>query len=610
MIIIVDMKRITSKKEFKSSPEVILKCKLNLHSTECCETQRVTKKKLQCKRPEIAFKKEVNHKVDSNGFIISPKSKLKSLVILSANNIESKKDFKSKIEELQCKFKIYKESKELTLNKQKYTQENMNRNDCKNPGDKVISLSNNHRRRDLEIKILGLKAKKLYKQLHNKLAEDSNNIKELEREVPRVNSASEERMGDVFEFNKKDSEEFPLTSFHNTNPIEEKQAQEGLSELSISEVRKVSFTDEMCKRLRNILMTDEKLNSIKEMEEQVKRQYNVKVSEAKRSEGTENHKNWYLTKMNLLNSFKKKVVAKTLKHVANLIELEEDLKDNYTIQETFNSNSMKAKESVKEETEERKSETVLMEHKVDSIVNSIIADIIDTTVIPKREFPKQDVMYQRLRIPRGVHTELWSTELYIDDVFNEVMKDSEKFLASLIVPLNCDPEFILNQLQSDTGDYLGILDQQTTPSILPIELYFAIENKRQLQLIDSVNTTAEEKEMIQKCASIHDKCIFDAINDSLDYYRPYELKGSPVPWSKRIRQLTYRNGSTEVIQEVLLGAKTRVLIWAMINIGMPSSEDLSSLVDQLKDGTASMSRKKEEKLLEVITNEVKVLEKK
>lgn len=31
---------------------------------------------------------------------------------------------------------------------------------------------------------------------------------------------------------------------------------------------------------------------------------------------------------------------------------------------------------------------------------------------------------------------------------------------------------------------------------------------------------------------IHNKVIFDALNESLDYYRPYGVNGLPLPWSQ------------------------------------------------------------------------------
>jgi len=41
--------------------------------------------------------------------------------------------------------------------------------------------------------------------------------------------------------------------------------------------------------------------------------------------------------------------------------------------------------------------------------------------------------------------------------------------------------------------------------------------------------------------NIHNKVVFDAVNEALDGYRPYGLKGPPLPWSKQIRALTNKN---------------------------------------------------------------------
>ena len=41
--------------------------------------------------------------------------------------------------------------------------------------------------------------------------------------------------------------------------------------------------------------------------------------------------------------------------------------------------------------------------------------------------------------------------------------------------------------------------------------------------------------------NIHNKVIFDAVNEALDGYRPYGLKGPPLPWSNQTRFLTNKN---------------------------------------------------------------------
>lgn len=33
---------------------------------------------------------------------------------------------------------------------------------------------------------------------------------------------------------------------------------------------------------------------------------------------------------------------------------------------------------------------------------------------------------------------------------------------------------------------------------------------------------------------IHNKAIFDAYNESLDYFRPFGIKGRPLPWRKNV----------------------------------------------------------------------------
>ena len=62
--------------------------------------------------------------------------------------------------------------------------------------------------------------------------------------------------------------------------------------------------------------------------------------------------------------------------------------------------------------------------------------------------------------------------------------------------------------------------------------------------------------------------MFDAINDALDCYRPYGIKGPPLPWSLEVRDLTYRNGSVSMAEEVIYSAKIKVMNWALVNAGI------------------------------------------
>ena len=58
--------------------------------------------------------------------------------------------------------------------------------------------------------------------------------------------------------------------------------------------------------------------------------------------------------------------------------------------------------------------------------------------------------------------------------------------------------------------------------------------------------------MLAEWENIHNKVLFDAVNDCLDEFRPYGLRGPPSPWSGQTRALTYRysQNAKEVLQHV------------------------------------------------------------
>ena len=99
---------------------------------------------------------------------------------------------------------------------------------------------------------------------------------------------------------------------------------------------------------------------------------------------------------------------------------------------------------------------------------------------------------------------------------------------------------------------LGMIQQQQP--VLSVELYLDIERKKDYVLLaDSISEVnlsynssvqkpelVENQSMLAEWENIHNKVLFDAVNDALDEFRPYGLKGPPAPWSGQTRALTYR----------------------------------------------------------------------
>lgn len=58
-----------------------------------------------------------------------------------------------------------------------------------------------------------------------------------------------------------------------------------------------------------------------------------------------------------------------------------------------------------------------------------------------------------------------------------------------------------------------------------------------MQLPSNDNYTEESYLILTEAFHIHNKLIFDAINQVLQQYRPYGTKGIPMPWSSETRSL-------------------------------------------------------------------------
>jgi hypothetical protein len=69
--------------------------------------------------------------------------------------------------------------------------------------------------------------------------------------------------------------------------------------------------------------------------------------------------------------------------------------------------------------------------------------------------------------------------------------------------------------------------------------------------------------LILECEHIHNKVLFDCINEILDKYRPYGKEGFPLPWSTRSRKL----GTSDLInfERIFDGIKSDVTLKLLIN---------------------------------------------
>lgn len=90
---------------------------------------------------------------------------------------------------------------------------------------------------------------------------------------------------------------------------------------------------------------------------------------------------------------------------------------------------------------------------------------------------------------------------------------------------------------------------QKYPQTLQLDLYLTLEKRRKdaresalaEEKKEETTTPASQTDILKillaECEHIHNKVLFDCINDSLLQFRPFGKDGGPAPWSRRNRRL-------------------------------------------------------------------------
>ena len=226
----------------------------------------------------------------------------------------------------------------------------------------------------------------------------------------------------------------------------------------------------------------------------------------------------------------------------------------------------------------------------------------------------------------AINTDTESIQSYIKGLFKKVDKGEEEFVSNLSSALQRNPLEILMHLQNTLYELDSFEQLPYQPSVLTVDVYLDIERGRKRveenELIEKQKILKEEhdKQKLKdgvtpspipsprsdgdsstsddrseftrdqemnirlfnlKCEweNIHNKVIFDAVNEALDGLRPYGLKGPPLPWSKQNRTLTYRNGDVDNVPKIFEQVENKVMSWAKTYAG---TLNFSELLKQYK----------------------------
>jgi len=161
----------------------------------------------------------------------------------------------------------------------------------------------------------------------------------------------------------------------------------------------------------------------------------------------------------------------------------------------------------------------------------------------------------------GIKTDEDFITQYIDELFTEVCdKNKSRLISEINKSLAKSPLEVLTNLQNP--EYNHMIQNQLPHEINPVvslSTYLVLEVKY---------SNLPYNEYIH----IHNKAIFDAVNEALNLIRPYGLNGEPMPWSIQSRILFKSIIDRNVI---IKNIKNMVLDWASFEVGtLPKEEFL------------------------------------
>ncbi|CAG9317883.1 unnamed protein product [Blepharisma stoltei] len=156
---------------------------------------------------------------------------------------------------------------------------------------------------------------------------------------------------------------------------------------------------------------------------------------------------------------------------------------------------------------------------------------------------------------------------------------SEEVQAKLLTPIEKNPLDQLSKMQENEIGSIKTPDVINDPVLSP-EIYFVLEKDNKIDSLD----VAE---------SIHNKMIFDTINEELQKHRKDGEKGLPMPWSSR----SPSTSNIINIYEIFNQTRDRIIEYDQIKAGIIPTADLSP-------DSIFFKKIRDEKLAKLLTLEV------
>ncbi|CAG9328453.1 unnamed protein product [Blepharisma stoltei] len=217
------------------------------------------------------------------------------------------------------------------------------------------------------------------------------------------------------------------------------------------------------------------------------------------------------------------------------------------------------------------------------ITDFIIFDLIVEEVRHCRpyEMPIIDISVESPKVISN--TDENAVRQYTEKLLNFVLQSPEIAQESLLTPICRNPLDQLSKMQENEIGTAIIPDPPADPVLSP-NFYDKLEKEA-------------KPDALAEAESIHNKMIFDAINENLQQYRKNGEKGVPMPWSNRSPSTSNILNIYEIFSQV----RDNILECSKIRAGTIPEFDLNASVSTEEE---ILRKIREEKLARLLTLEV------
>ncbi|EGR30098.1 IQ calmodulin-binding motif family protein, putative [Ichthyophthirius multifiliis] len=135
--------------------------------------------------------------------------------------------------------------------------------------------------------------------------------------------------------------------------------------------------------------------------------------------------------------------------------------------------------------------------------------------------------------------------------------------------------------------------------ILNSSLFIELEQRNSL-LVDNQN----KDDFVKQIERIHNKAIFEAFNEALDYQRVYGLRGKPFPWKTTSEKISQKDVQIQKIDGVLNKGLEKVTEWASYLCGIIFDKEDPLLSKGFNIDEDYLAQIKEDRLARMLASEV------